>query len=297
MKFYLPTFSVIIISLLVHCDKLKEKGKERIQNSMKGKPATKEDIEKWKERLNLTEAEIKELDKQIRKLVNKTNEAGTLSWKIARAYMRSGNYELGMRHYNQAIKENAGGKNLPEFEIHNYESSVLHWDKTLLYKSLNEDLLFEAGLAYANAARDRGWEKQRTEVAIEIFKSLITKNPEESKYPYELALIYFDSSLSYHAKEENTPTQTDNTEKAFNLLNKLILKTSGEPTGIPFRFARANFLYRIGKVAESEKEYLFIKNQIEDFKGRGIIRESLEELQSYKNVIENLKKIQDGKLK
>jgi tetratricopeptide (TPR) repeat protein len=274
------------------CDKIKEYGRSNTKKKMESKKYSEKDIEKWKERLNLTEAEIQDLDKSIRKLIKKTNEAGTLSWRIAKNYLKTGNYELGVRHYQQALEENASGQNLPDSQIHKYESSLLYWDKALLYKSLNEDLLFEAGLAYSNAARDRGWEKQRTEIAVDIFKSLVVKNPDDHRYPYQLALILFDSTVSSQSIE-TLPDASEKIQQAFRLLNQIIKKDDDHPSSIPARFAKANFLFRMGKVEEARTEYKTIQLKIEGFHSAGVLREKLEELQSYKNAIENIKKIDE----
>ncbi|MEM7184179.1 MAG: hypothetical protein AAF518_24990 [Spirochaetota bacterium] len=285
-------YCIVLLVNLIHCDKIKEWGKKRSLANSKPKSVSKKDIEKWKEKLNLSQGEIKELDQAIRKLIRKTNEAGSLSWKIARAYMRSGNYEMGTKLYTQALKENANKQDLPESNIHTFESAIVYWEKTLLYKSLNENLLFETGLAYANAARDRGWEQKRTQIAIDIFKSLRVKDPEDMRYPYELALIYFDASRSSRPLEDINANPYRYTEDAMVLIDNIIRK---KPGSLPAHFARANFLYRLSKIDEAESEYQTIKGLIEKFKKKGIIQEDLQDFQSYQNVLNNLKQIQDRK--
>lgn len=282
---------IILFFSLTHCDKLQEWGQKRARKKYQKTQASKKDIEKWKEKLNLSEGEIEQLDKQIRRLVKKTNEAGSLSWKIAQAYMRSGNYEMGSKLYTQALKENAN-QSINQGAIHNFESAVVYWQKTLLYKSLNENLLFETGLAYANAARDRGWEPKRTEIAIDIFKSLMVKDPKDLRYPYELALVYFDSSQGSAPLNAIDANPYQNTERAIILLDGIIRK---KPGSLPARFARANFLYRLGKIAGAESEYKKIKSLIEEFKSRGIIKEDLADYRSYQNVLNNLQKIRDNR--
>lgn len=251
------------------------------------KKITEKDIEEWKERLNMTEGEIKLLDREIHKLIKKTNKAGSLSWRIARAYMRMGNYEMGSIYYTQSLKEDVAKKDTQESLIHKYETSLAYWDKTLLYKSLNEQLLYEAGLAYANAARDMGWEPKRTEVAIQIFESLLVKSPEDNRYPFELALIYFGSSTGRQVLGE---AYSDRPQKAIFLLDGILKK---QPANLPTRFARANFLYKLNRVSEARNEYMQIKTLIEELHGRKVIKGKLEEYESYKNVLKNLDQIKE----
>jgi len=289
MKFILLLFVLVFSS----CEKLQEMGQENFKKNVTPKTPSEAEIEKWKQNLSLEEAEIKELEEKIRKMVKKTKNAGVLSWKIAKAYMQVGNYELSSRYYAQAIKENTGNNvDVVGSEVHFFEGAIPFFEKALLYRELTDDLLFEAGLAYANASRDRGWDKERREIAVTIFKGLIRRDPADLRYPYELALIYFDSSISDGLIDGVDPSGYNDLDKAMRIMNVIIQK---EPNNIPARFARANFLYRGGSVEQATEEYMTIKTKLEAMKKAGAIKENLEKNTSYQNVIRNLKKINTGK--
>ena len=65
-------------------------GQENFKKKVTPKTPSEVELEKWKQNLALEEAEIKELEEKIRKMVKKTKSAGVLSWKIAKAYMQVG---------------------------------------------------------------------------------------------------------------------------------------------------------------------------------------------------------------
>jgi tetratricopeptide (TPR) repeat protein len=284
---------ILLIFLFYSCEKLQEMGQENFKKKVTPKTPQEADLEKWKQKLALEEAEIKELDEKIRKMIRKTKEAGALSWRIAQGYMKVGNYELSSRYYAQAIQENMGNKvDVIGSEVHFFEGAIPFFEKALLYRELTDDLLFETGLAYANASRDRGWDKERREIAVTIFKGLIRKDPADLRYPYELALIYFDSSITDGLIDGVDPSGYNDVDKAMRIINVIIQK---EPNNIPARFARANFLYRGGSPTQASEEYLTIKTKLEAMKKAGVIKESLEKNTSYQNVLRNLQKIGSAK--
>lgn len=55
-------------------------------------------------------------------------------------------------------------------------------------------------------------------------------------------------------------------------------------------FAKANFLYRLGRTEDSKEEYLKVKKTIEELNDAGLVRGGLEKNDSYQNVLQNLKK-------
>ena len=278
---------------MVSCDKLKEMGQENFKKKVTASTPSQVEIEKWKEKLDLSEAEIKELDEKILKMVKKTKEAGALSHKIAQAYMKVGNYELGTRYYAKSIEENLQGKTeTVGSEVHFFEGAIPFFEKVLVYKEVTDDILFETGLAYANSSRDRGWDKERRTVAVNLFRGLIRRDPKDLRYPFELALIYFDSSITDGLIDGVDPNGYNDTEKAMKIINVIIQR---EPNNIPARFTRANFLFRLGQVDSSESEYQNLKVKLEEMKKAGIIKESLEKNTSYQNILKNLKKISEKK--
>lgn len=286
---YMKYLVLILIIFFSSCEKLKEYGQENFKKTITPKTPKEAELEKWKQELALNEAEIKDLEEKIRKMVGKTKEAGTLSYRIAQGYMRVGNYELSSRYYTQAIQENTGEKvDVISSEVHFFEGAIPFFEKALLYRELSDDLLFQAGLAYANASRDRGWDKERRNIAVTIFKGLIRKDPADLRYPYELALIYFDSSITDGGIDGVDPSGYNDADKAMKIMNAIIQK---EPNNIPARFARASFLYRSGSQEQAVEEYLVIKAKLEEMKKAGVIKENLEKNVSYINVVRNLKKL------
>lgn len=277
-----------IIPLLTQCDWIRDYARTRWEERIESKTSQYTDVEKWKEKLAMTEAEMHELDEDIQSLVQKTREAGSLSWKIARGYMKASDFDLANRYYTRAIEEKSGLAAPKGAEVHSYEIAIQFFEKALLYKPLEEDLLYETSLAYANASRDRGWDPERRRLALEILEGLSRQSPEDSRYPFELALIYFDSSNSISQWEGVDNPGYDDTEKSFRILNSILRK---EPNNVPARFAKANFLYRLRRTEEAYREYMAIRTRLESLSASGAIRESLGKNESYQNVLKNLEKI------
>ena len=227
------------------------------------------------------------MDQKIRKMVQKSNQAGALAWKIARGYMRSGSFEISSRYYQEAIGEEMKKQ---EYELHNFESALPYFEKAMANGKLDKQLLYESALAFANASKDMGWEPERRKKAISLFKQLARLDNKDTRFPFQLALIYFDSSLKGEAWGGKVNAGYDELNDAFILLDQ-ILKI--EPYNVPARFARANFLYQIGKGNSSINEYIRIKGILEEMKANGAIKESLEENSSYQNAIKNLNKLRN----
>lgn len=289
----------LMISLILSfsfCEKLEEWGQRRARERLGGQVDEKE-IEIWKEKLGLQEAEIHALDEKIKEMVSKTKQAGALSWKIAKAYLKVGNSEISTEYYQRAIDDQLHGVYEPAQsrpEIHKFESALPFFETALKNRTVDEELLFETGLAYANASRDRGWDRERRKIAINIFKGLMRRNPDDLRYPYELALIYFDSSINDGLVEGVSEGYND-IPKAFNLLNYILERQEREnllADSISTRFALANFHYRLGNVAEATSHYKKIKSLLEGFADAGKIK-NLSKNPSYINVTRNLEKIQN----
>jgi tetratricopeptide (TPR) repeat protein len=300
LKHFVLLFTILFF--FGSCEKLREFGRENAKRRLSGAPVNEAELEKWKEKLNLQEAEVIQLDERIRDMVKITKQAGALSWKIAQAYMKVGSYDYSLAYYQKAIEEQSTeqfstANSRPE--LHSFESAIVFFEKALKFKNIDENLLFETGLAYGNASRDRGWDKERRTAAITIFKGLLRLNPDDMRYPYQLALIYFDSSMTDGIVEGVDPEGYNDTERAMKILYGIVRyhEQKGQlGETIPIRFTIANFFYRQGKVSESEEQYEKIKLMLEKFKEEGSIV-NLEKNDSYKNVIRNLKKIQDSKKK
>jgi len=294
---------LILLFILIqvwNCEKLEEFGQKRMQERLGGNKVDERELEVWKEKLGLQEAEIRSLEEKIKEMVVKTKRAGALHWKIAKSYLKAGNSELSTQYYQKAIDDQI--KNVTEPansrpEIHKFESAIVFFEGALLNREVDEELLFETALAYANASRDRGWDLQRRTIAVNLFRGLIRRNPEDLRYPYELALIYFDSSINDGIVEGISEGYND-IDKAFKLLHFILERQEKEnllADSVSTRFALANFYYRIGKVDEAYSHYKKIKSLLERFGEEGKIKD-LKKNTSYLNVTRNLEIIENQRL-
>ncbi|MCG9873955.1 MAG: hypothetical protein MH321_04120 [Leptospiraceae bacterium] len=286
-----------LILLLTSCDSLEDLARENWEKKQAKNQVNFEDLEKWKQNLAINESELRNLDKAIHDMVGQTAKAGALSWKIAQAYMKASNYEMGLRFYQRSLDESSADTNGLSKEAKNqgrvayWESALPYFDRALIYRDVDKQLLFEMGLAYANASKDMGWEPERRSRAVDIFQALTRFDPKDSRFPYQLALIYFDSSVSTGTWAIQEGYR--DVEKAMNLIDAILL---AEPENVATRFAKANFLYQLGKTNQSYSEYQSIKSIIEDFDKRGEIRGGLNNNSSYQNAIRNIEKIQSSNL-
>lgn len=296
-KYIYSIFGILLITHLLGCEKMDEMAKknwEKKHNRMHS--ADSKEVERWKESLAINEAELKALDKSIQNMVGRTAQTGALSWKIAQAYMKASNFEMGARYYQRAADELAGRDASYGSDRSNrseggrmafWDSSLPYFEKSTVYRKIDKELLFEMGLAYANASRDMGWEPERRKRAVDIFINLSRLDNKDTRFPFQLALIYFDSSVSSGSWAiQEGYRQMD---QAFVLLDE-ILKL--EPENVPTRFAKANFLYQLGKNREAYNEYGRIKSIIEDMDKRGELRDRLRNNRSYQNVLRNLQAIE-----
>lgn len=285
---------------LTQCEKLDEFGQKRMKERLGGPKVDEREIEIWKEKLGLEEAEIRELDEKIKQMIVKTKKAGALHWKIAKSYLKAGSYEISSEYYQKAVDDQTKNVTDPSNsrpEIHKFESAIPFFEGALRNREIDEELLFETGLAYGNASRDRGWDKERRAIAVNIFRGLMRRNPEDLRYPYELALIYFDSSINDGLVEGVSEGYNDTT-KALKLMQYILEKQESSQMiaeSVSTRFALGNFNYRIGKIAEAEDHYKRIKQILERFSEEGKIK-NISKNSSYINVMRNLENIENGKL-
>lgn len=307
MQFIYQSQSIVFNTLVLllsfsflGCEKLDEFGRKRMQERLGGPKVNQRELESWKEKLALEEAEIKALDEKIKLMVVKTKTAGALHWKIAKSYMNAGNFEVSSEYYQRAIDDQTKGVTDPSNsrpEIHRFESAIPFFEGALKSREVEEELLFETGLAYGNASRDRGWDRERRTIAVNMFRGLMRRNPEDLRYPYQLALIYFDSSINDGLVEGVNEGYND-IPKAYRLLEYVLGKQESQnllADSVPTRFAIANFLYRQGKVDEAQTHYQRIKTILERFNEEGKIKD-LKKNPSYLNVIRNLETIENARI-
>lgn len=288
VRFLLVFVSILVVMNLTACDFWKSLTESRYKKAQK--EPTEKDLVNWKEKLALDEAEIEELDKRLRTLVQKSNQAGALSWKIARAYMRAGSADLATKQYEDALRESLELKRENGYEIHSYEIALPYFEKAIAIGKLDKQLLYEAAVAYSNASKDMGWEPTRRSRAVSLYKQLIRLDKNDSRFPFQLALLYFDSSLKDEAWKGKAGSGYNEIEIALSLLDQILIV---EPFNIPTRFAKANFNYQLGNVDIAKNEYSRIKSSLEEMKEKGAIRESLSENASYQNVLKNLKELEN----
>ena len=284
-------YQILLFTILISCNDFNHMLYQNWKKRTLAREPKVEDIDIWKDELAMEEEEILQLEKKIYKMVHKTRKAGSVAWKIAKTYANIGNYEMGIHYYNQALKDKINSEK-PNVEVHFFESSIPYFEKALKYKPINDQILFETGLAYANAAKDMGWEKIRTQASIKIFEALLKRDPSDTRYPFELALLYFYPSIylsDFDRINSRNFDRTKNIEKSFELLNQILEK---EPNNIPTYFAKANFLYRLGEEQEALQIYFQIKKILERLKKEGIIQGDLEKYPSYINTLKNIQKIQ-----
>ncbi len=300
-SFSISTMERILIAtlflFLTSCDYFDKMARENWEKKQAKAQVNFEEVEKWKQNLAINESELKKLDQSIHEMVGRTAQTGALSWKIAQAYMKASNYEMGLRFYQRAADEVGSGtgadstNQVKKGRIAYWESALPYFDKSIIFRRIDNQLLFEMGLAYANASRDLGWEPERRARAIELFQSLSRINPKDTRFPYQLALIYFDSSISTGTWAVQEGYR--DIDRAMTLIDAILL---AEPNNIPTRFAKANFLYQLGNVNFAYSEYQTIKASIEEMDRRGEIRGGLENNSSYQNVLKNLEKINANNL-
>ena len=101
--------SMLVLSVS-HCEQasdslrnwgIRERG-EQIQD------LSKEDIERLKRDLKLSEEKAVEFEKNLRGLLQEQSIQGDLAWKIGKAIMQQGRYEAADPYFRQAVEENSG---------------------------------------------------------------------------------------------------------------------------------------------------------------------------------------------
>ena len=222
----------------------------RVRNMEKGQEA------RWERDLNISRARARELHRKIQELTRESEIQGHLSWKLARAYCEKGRYEMGIAYSRGAVKNLPpslvqGGKFNP------FEKSLPYFRAALARKSMEPDLLFDAGLCFANAARKLGWEKDRFRTAVYIFERLLARAPGEARASYQLALLFGKTS----------DPELRNVPRALKLLKDLIRKDEYD---IASRFALAHMLAEKGEFGPSLKEYMAIQEKLRELaSGKG----------------------------
>lgn len=270
--------SVLLLSLS-HCEQasdslrnwgMRERG-EQIQD------LSEEDIARLKRDLKLSEERAVEFEKNLRGLLQEQSIQGDIAWKIGKAIMQQGRYEAADPYFRQAVEENSGPV-LAARDSNYFEDALPYYRKALSYNKGNPELLFEAGLCYANASRALGWEKSRFEAAEFLFEASARLAPEDHRPRYQLAIMY--------GKSEGYGRDP---AKGLSLLDEILRK---EEKNIPVRFAKANILVETGELRSAADEYRRIVEIMDDLYEKGVLRGDKSRNVQYRSARENLEKLE-----
>jgi tetratricopeptide (TPR) repeat protein len=234
------------------------------------------DLKKWERDLEISKEKAEELHQNIEKLVQETKHQGDLSWKIARAYMKRGLHEQALPHMSAAL-ENRLERPDHEFgeRISRYDNAIPYFNEALKKIEIKSDLIFEAGLCYANASHDLGWEENRWKTAVYLFNRMRKIDPDDTRSLYQLALLYGKTSdLRYR-----------DLDLAVSFLEEALKK---EENDIPARFALAHLYAVKGDLDRARSEYREIMARIENLYDSGMIKGSAQKNQKYQTARENL---------
>lgn len=242
----------------------------------RAKELREEELKKWERDLNLSRARTLELHKTVHEIVQESNRQGMLAWKIARAYMADQRFEMAAQYY-----QGAAGGDLPDPRAESalFESALPFYREALRRRKLNEELLFETGLCYANASRALGWEPERWRTAVFMFEQMRAVKPEDSRADYQLALLY----------GKTTNENLRNRERAIELLTDLIRR---EEHNLPAHFARAHIMTEKGDLAGALQAYNQLREQMEVLHEKGVIGGNLKNNPQYRRLSVNIEKLE-----
>lgn len=233
------------------------------------------ELERLRTDFKLSEEKARQLHKNIQELVQEKALHGQISYKIAKALMNDGRFDAADPYFRGAIE----GK-LPDAVSSasvQLEEARQFYDRALRNQKPNPELLFDAGLCYANASRAFGWESNRLDTAVFLFRAVAELKPDDHRPKYQLALIYGKG-----------PDTHRNTELAVELLDEILLK---EDQNIPVRFAKANILTEAGNAQAAADEYRNIQMVIEDLYKKKVLRGNINQNRQYKQAKENEEKL------
>ncbi|MBI3395719.1 MAG: hypothetical protein HY042_07790 [Spirochaetia bacterium] len=266
------TAIVLFVSMITACDQLQNWGAAYRQP--KAEKMADSEVAKWENDLRLSKDRARELHKDIHSLVSESNLQGVLSWKIAKAYMNAGRYDLAGRHFTAAMGQGTVNED-EEVRIHLIEKTLPMVREALNRNAPDPDLMFDAGVCFANASRVMGWDEDRWRTAVLIFQKLMQMSPNDLRAPYELALLYGKVG-------KDSLRDMDTSMKLFDVILKK------DPNYMPALFARAHILAEQGDMERSLQEYLKIKERIESLTGAGSISTPLGKNQQYAQVQANI---------
>ncbi|MDH5657611.1 MAG: hypothetical protein OEZ34_16975 [Spirochaetia bacterium] len=245
----------------------------------KEKKISAEEMERWKRDLKISEDRVHELHKDIHQIVQETNLQGMLSWKIAKAYMEDARYDMAAEYFEGAVNNSLPDRSITE-KSRLFDKAIPYFEKALKMHRIEPELLFDAGLCYANASKSQGWEVERWKTAVYLFSLMKEMKPDDLRPNYQLALLYgFTSKKKY--KDQTL---------AMDLLQEIIKK---EETNVSARFVIANLFVQKGDLDSAREEYIKISEVIEDMHSSGMISGPVSRNRKYLQARENIEKLDD----
>jgi len=250
---WILTFSLVLFSCEKVGDSIRNWGVE--SRHSRARELQEEELKRWERDLSLSRARVEELHKKIHELVQESNHQGQLAWKIARAYMNSNRFEEGIRYFDGALRNELPPANVNEPV---FEAAIPYINLSLQKHYIHADLLFEAGLCYANAARVMGWERKRWQIAVDLFSRMKVVEPKDNRANYQLALLY--------GKVPHSDLRDVN--RARELLREAIGR---EEYNIPAYFTLAHLEVESGDLTEGLRQYRIIQERLAELEKKGVI--------------------------
>ena len=235
-------------------------------------------LKQWERDLNLSRTRVLELNQTIHQFVEESNRQGSLSWKIAKAFCDAERYELGLANYRAALRDKAPPPEEAR-ELTDTEKSLPYFREALRKNQLDPNLLFDAGLCFANASKELGWEKERFQTARFLFERMRAAAPYDSRSSYQLAIML--------AKVPN-PNLRDQ-KRALVLLKEIITRDEYD---ISARFAYGHILVERGEFSQALQEYQLIRTRLEELENKGTIPGPLKRNQQYVQAGRNIEELQ-----
>lgn len=272
--------SLLLISSCDIGDGLRNWGSRHRQKRTQQISAT--ELEMWKHDLALSEEKALEIHENIQALVSERKLQGQLSWKIGKALMTESRFEAAADYYKAAVNGE-----LPDGRLHSqvtkaesaiFEEALPHFKRALKLHVIDPELLFDAGLCYANASRAMGWEEDRFRTALFLFERGLTLKPSDGRFLYQLALLYGKAGNRYR-----------DTDRALELLDALLKR---EDANIPARFARANILAETGDLQGAFDENLRITEKVKQLFESNKIRGDYRQNSQFRSAEQNMEQLQ-----
>ena len=280
-RFYIQVVLISALILPVSCEKISDilRNYGISTKQRKERKLSSEEVERWKRDLKISEGRVQDLHKNIHGMVQETNLQGMLSWRIAKAYMDDARYDMAAQYFEGAINND-----MPDESMMNrdrlFEESLVYFKKALKMHRPEPELLFDAGLCFANASKSQGWEAERFRTAVLLFTRMSEIKPDDIRPAYQLALLYAFTTKSEFRDQD----------RALELLRWVIKK---EDTNISSRFAVGHILALRGDFESARSEYVRISEIIKDLHASGILPGTAERNQKYIQAMENIEKLDD----